>query len=366
MSARDDVRCYEPLVQRIRADIDSGKLQPGQKVGTESGFAREAGLSRNSIRAGIDLLIEDGVVERRPGKGIFVVAAPDAGQTIQVVVPQFADPFHQNIVQGVQDACRQRGLLMQVQDAHGRVQDDLALIRSLPENSTSGAIIIAEHHPELLYALFDLQRREYPFVLVDKKLVGLPAPSVVSDNYQGGYLIGQKLIELGHRQIAVVVDPEASTAADRVDGLRDALSDADVAFKRSRIVECYAGAGCSHSAQEWLELMTDATRKVLALEPRPTAVFYWNDDAAAYGCRALHEMGVSIPDDISVVGFDDSDVCEVLHPPLASVYQPVRQMGEEAVELLMEWIDRKQVPWDEKDRVLPVEFHMRASLASIN
>lgn len=362
---QENVKCYEPLVAQIKAGIEDGRYQAGQKIGTESGFVRQTGLSRNSVRRGVDRLVEEGLVERRPGKGIFAASERARERSIQVVVPQFADSFHRDIAQGAQDACRKHGLFMQVQDAHGKVQDDLELIRRLPEISGDGAVIVAEHHPDLLTVLFDLLRKEYPFVLVDKKLHELPAPSVFADNYRGGYLVGQKLLELGHNNIAMVVDPQASTAHARKNGFRDALNDAGVAVGRSMLVDCHAGSGYSHSAKELLRLMTDATRQVLALKPRPTAIFFWNDEAAAYGCRALHELGLRVPDDISVMGFDDTDICELLNPPLSSVHQPIRQMGEVAVNLLLEWIERGQKPWEGKDRILPVELKMRASVASV-
>jgi len=363
-SEQENIKCYEPLIAEIKSHIESGRFRAGQKIGTESGFVRKTGLSRNSVRRGIDLLIEEGLVERHPGKGIFIATGTSRDRTIQVVVPHFADSFHRDIVQGAQDASRRHGLFMQVQDAHGKVQDDLELIRRLPEISADGAVIVAEHHPDLLYVLFDLVRKQYPCVLVDKKLNELPAPSVLSDNYQGGYLVGQELLRLGHRSVAVVVDPQASTAQSRVNGFRDAMNDAGVAFQRSMLVECHAGSGYCHSAGDWLELMGGVVQQVLALKPAPSAVFFWNDEAAAYGCRALHELGLRVPDDISVVGFDDTGICELLNPPLASVHQPVRQMGEVAVELLLEWIKRGMVPWEGKDRILPVELRMRPSVAA--
>jgi DNA-binding LacI/PurR family transcriptional regulator len=357
----EGVKCFDPLLEQIREQIRSGQFKPGQKIGTESGFVRETGLSRNSVRRGIDLLIEERVAERRPGKGVFVVTENNRARTIQVVVPHFSHSLYHRITQGIQDACRQKGLLMKVQDAHGHVQDDLELIRQLPEISRDGAIIVAAHHPDLPYVLFDLQRQGYPFVVIDKRLRELPAPTVLADNYQGGYLVGQELVRLGHRHIAMVTDFQAGTVRERLNGLRDALNDGGVLFDRSLVIESRPGS----SPEEWMEILMQATRTAMEHDPRPTAVFYWCDEAASYGCRALREIGFKIPEDVSVIGFDDYEICEWLTPPLASVHQPLEQMGEAALELLLEWFDRGQKPWEGKDLVLPVALKMRPSVAPV-
>lgn len=351
---------FETLSEKIKEQISSGVFKPGDKVGTETGFVRETGLSRNFVRRAIDLVIDEGLVERRPGKGIFVVSEKKQNRIVQVVVPRFAHNLYHRITQGVQDACREKGLLMQVQDAHGHVQDDLDLVRRLPEISDYGAIIVAAHHPSLSSAFLELQQQNYPFVVLGK-LYELPAPTVLADNYRGGYLIGEELARLGHKHIAAIIEPEAETSRDRLNGLRDALNDAGIIFNRSLVEECLPG----ETPQESMQYISEVTQKVMNHTPRPTAVFYWCDTAASYGCRALRELGMKIPEDVSVIGFGDDELCEWLTPPLATVRQPLEQMGEAALDLLLELIERKQQSWPEKDRILPVELKVRPSIRSV-
>lgn len=150
-------------------------------------------------------------------------------------------------------------------------------------------------------------------------------PAVIPAEVAGGQRATRHLIDHGHRRIATITgEPWMEAARDRLRGYRKALAHARIAFDPDLVVEGNWAASSGY----------DATRKLLALSPRPTAIFCQND-RMAIGCyEALKEAGLRIPEDISIVGFDDEEISRHLHPQLTSLVLPQRAMGAWAVEVI--------------------------------
>src|SRR5689334_10156645 len=122
---------YEPLAKKLRHDIRRGKFGPGSMLGTEIEFARQEGISRPSVRLAIDSLVEEGLVERRAGKGVFVRKPSAAALTVELIVPHLAG-FWIDVAEGAQSVARQRGCKTQIFNARGDLQADLDAVRRLP------------------------------------------------------------------------------------------------------------------------------------------------------------------------------------------------------------------------------------------
>ena len=329
------VPVYNSMVERIRQLITAGQVQPGGFLNTEYDLAETEGISRNSVRRGVDLLISEGLVERRPSKGIFVREKHVASLFVQVLVPDICFDQCAQIVRGAQTAGRSRGVVTQIYDAHGSAEQTIEFIRRLPESSCDGAIITSLHFANFAESIYELKRQRYPFVLVDDRLRDIDVPSVVADNYGGGYAVGQRLIELGHTQIGFIGYLNAQTVYQRLEGLRDAMANAGLLLEPSHIVDLQLD---NLLCKDFSDKVEQATCNLMSLSNRPSALFYHDDGAAKYGYRTLSRMGLSIPDDVSVVGFDDNPLCQWLTPQLSTVKQPSIEMGHAAMEMLLQQI----------------------------
>jgi DNA-binding LacI/PurR family transcriptional regulator len=327
---------YDALLHRIRRSIGAGTLKPGEFIASEYELAREAGISRVSVRRATDTLMREGLVERRPGKGLFVRPPDRSTRTVQVVVPDLAFDQCVQIVQSAQALGMERGVRVQVYDAHSYLDWDVEYLTQLPRIAEDGAIIVSWHHPRFAESLYELRRQKYPFVLVDERLQDVQVPSVVADNYGGGYAAGQAVASEGHRRIAFIGELGADTVQARLDGLRDAVNDAGVSFDRSRVIALETPAD-----GDWPAAVAAATRSAVDRPDPATAILYGNDQTAAHGYVALRAMGLRIPDDVSVVGFDDNPLCQWLDPPLSTVRQPSAEMGRVAMERLLEIVSRQ-------------------------
>ncbi len=193
---------------------------------------------------------------------------------------------------------------------------------------------------------------DLPIVLVNRYLESAPVDIVVADNDRGGRLVAEAMLGLGHRRIALITGPEnTTTSRDRERGFREQLAASGVQFDETlRRV----GQFSHHSGYQWcLDL--------LAAEPRPTAIFAANDVIAFGALDAARRVGVRVPAELSIVGFDDIDMAGWEGFSLTTVRQPLEEMGRAAAKLLLERIssDAELVP---RRRVFPVGLVHRDTL----
>ena len=353
-------RVYEALARRIRTSIRESGMGMGAMVGTEQDLARKEGVSRMTVRRASELLINEGLLERRPGKGLYVRTPSTSTKSIQVVVGNLLWEPCLQMSRGVQAAARGVGLHVQIYDAHGDADLDLALVDQLPNSGAKGAVIAALHGPRFCDAICRLHASGFPFVILDQRMRDIQVPSVTADNHGGGHQIGKMLLDLGHRRIAFIGDLIASSVQERLEGLRDAIWDAGLPFSRNLIVDLLCGVD---RFGDWSSFTADGVKRLMALpvDQRPTAIFCSCDSIAAHTYTALAEMGLSIPGDVSVVGFDDDAIAAQLRPGLTSARQPFLEMGQVAMDILEQRLRQPTGPAER--RIMPVELVHRQSVA---
>lgn len=351
---------YDALLSRVRESIHSGARKAGEFVGTEQELCREHGISRVSVRRATEQLIREGLIERRPGKGLFVRDLERVTRTIQVIVPDLAFKQCVQIARGAQQLGIERGFAVHVSDAHNRMDNDIAVLERLPDMSAEGALILSWHHPRFTEALLGLKRQNYPFVLVDEHSRDMEVDSVTADNQAGGMLVGNALIDQGHKRIGFIGNIIADTVRARLEGLRDAVGDRGLPFDRTLVADLAV-----QPQEDWAERIEQCTRQLLSRADRPTAIFYSDDQVAAEGYGAIRKMGLRVPEDVSIVGFDDSPICRWLAPTLSTVRQPSLDMGRAAMEMLLDRLSPApaRVAKIEARRVtLPVQWIARSSI----
>jgi DNA-binding LacI/PurR family transcriptional regulator len=347
------------LAQKLRQAVEKGEVAPGARVASEHELARNHKLSRVTVRRATDLLIEEGLLERRPGKGLYVrELEPEVTKVVKIIVGNLAWEPSVRIARGAQQVARKQGIEIQVCDAHGSQREDLEALLHLPKNGASGAILMALHTPAFNEAMVRVKAEGFPLVVTDFHPGEITVPSVVADNYQGGTLVGEHLLKLGHKNMAFVGDCAASTVRVRLDGFRDALAEAGVTLPRDRVVDITPDDPLAN----WDERVQKMVSKLLKASSRPTAIFC-SCDAVARACyRVCAAQGLQIPRDLSLVGFDDDPLAEWLTPPLTTVRQPFTEMGEAAMILLCKQLAGR--PVGAQPKPLPVTWVERGSTAA--
>jgi LacI family transcriptional regulator len=258
--------------------------------------------------------------------------APDRMRHIGVLIPVVFDDFFSGILGGISDAVYEHGLWLVLRPTRHDHAREVALLNQLRQN-TDGAVLVLpeESSEELVPALSD----RYPFVVCDP-LEPLDAriPSVVAANASGAEQAVDHLVALGHRRIGAITGPPGWAATEeRRRGYRAALRAAGIQFEPELEVE----------ADFDFEPGAHAAAALLALAEPPTAIFAFSDLIAIGAIRTARASGVSIPDDLSIVGFDDSSFATVVEPQLTTVRQPLAELGRRSVDLLVRLIRGEDV-----------------------
>lgn len=316
----------------------SGSSNPGPPRATLATIGREASVSMSTVSK---------VLNGRPGVSADTRAVVEElldrhgyvprGQTrawepfVELVMSEIASQWSAEIIRGVQSVAREHGLSLILTQSGDRYEPDPDWIDGVLARRPFGVVLVLSSPSQTLRR--QLKTRGVPFVLVDPS--GEPSaemPAVGAANFDGGLLAARHLIELGHTAIGVVGGPErVMSARARIAGFRTAMEEAGIPLRGD-----YVLPGDYHS-----ESGAKGAEVLLSMEHPPTAIFALNDFEAFGVYQAARRLGVSIPDELSVVGFDDVQGAEWAGPPLTTVRQPLTKMAEEAARMLVRIRDRE-------------------------
>jgi len=263
--------------------------------------------------------------------------------TIGIVVQDISSPFFDETLRGIDDGLKGTGYASVIVSGHWNADEEADRVRLLLARKVDGIILLSGRISDEAVLGFSGQR---PIVSTGRALQTRTALGFKTDNEYGAWLAVRHLVELGHRRIAFISGPANNHDADeRLAGYRRALSEAQIDIDPALIVE-----GNYHEASGMM-----AMNRLFDTHQQFTAVFAAND-LTAYGARlALYRKGIRVPDDISLVGFDDLPGSSYTTPPLTTVRQPMYDMGRIATQALLRLINGETV----QGEIPPVELVVR-------
>jgi LacI family transcriptional regulator len=255
----------------------------------------------------------------------------ESARSVGVLIPYVRGGYFPEILEGIAHAGYEHGLqlvLLPTQHDHAR---EVALLHRLMHGSTHGAVVILpeETTDELEQALND----RYPFVVVDPLLpLGDRIPTVSVAYRSGVEQAMEHLLTLGHRRIAAITGPPGWLATEeRRAAFHASLAAAGIRPEPAFEVACDPQVGPG----------VQAAAALLDLPEPPTAIFAFNDSIAFGALRAARDRGLRVPDDLSVVGFDDIEPATLVMPALTTVRQPLSEMGRTAINVLIRLLERR-------------------------
>jgi LacI family xylobiose transport system transcriptional regulator len=309
---------------------------PGTRV-TLAVIAEEAEVSLSTIskvlngradvsaatRRRVEELLEQNGYRRRKA----LPKAPVKGGYLELVFPELESTWSVEIIRGVEDVARLRGLSVILSESGGRLAPPAAWLDGAIRRQPAAIVLVVSTVPPFYSEI--LQSRSIPFIVIDPAGDPPPdVPSVGSANWSGGLAATRHLVKLGHTRIAAITGPaDMRSSQVRLDGYRSAMFGASLPVhpEWTRYGDFTPAAGLKHG-RELLELDDDA----------PTAIFAGNDLQALGVLQAIRSLGLRAPDDVSVVGYDDIPLADWSTPRLTTVHQPLRQMAQEATRLVTE------------------------------
>ena len=270
-------------------------------------------------------------------------------KTIGLVITDITNPFFTSIARGAEDVAGPHGFGVLFCNTDESEADEVAYVSMLLERQIDGVLLVPASASSRSLKL--LRDRHVPVVVLDRR-VRAPRVDVVRGDSEGGaYGLVRHLVSLGHRRIAALAGPrDVSTSIDRVEGYQRALAEVGVPLDEDLV----RFGGYQEAAGHAM------AREVLAVADPPTAIFAGNNFIAAGVLAALRECGLRVPDDISLVAFDDLPSAWNADPFLTVAVQPAYDLGRRAAELLLTRLQRGEAS-PGREVVLPVELLVRRS-----
>ena len=258
------------------------------------------------------------------------------------------DPFHSAFIGSIEKTLRENGYYLMLR----AVETTADLSAFLRNWNVDGLFFTGIFEDDFYYTLKDLN---IPIVLIDSYVPGSSMCNVGLEDYQGGYTATKYLIDRGHRRIAFASPPIKikGVVSERFRGYKDALSEASIPFQQALVFE--------------QELDTETTinlGKHLATRDDVTAVFATADILAAGIMAGIQQSGKSVPEDISVIGFDDINLCRLTSPTLTTIHQDAPLKGKLAVNFLIDMLDKN--PQKEREVILPINLVERESVRCLS
>lgn len=303
------------------------------------------GLKDKVVRAAKQL-------DYRPSSAARSLRGKGSG-SIGLIVPDITIPFFSELVRGLEGAASRQDYSVVICSTGNSVKKEDYFLRMLRDRSVDGVVMSGvrgdfDEHTYIAERVLD----GLPVAMVDRPIRGLKVDSVTIDNRLAAQTAAQHVLALGHKRVGFITG-ELSVAInqDRLAGYRDALESIGIPFNRFMVRE--GSFAVDKGYEHGLSLLAMATP--------PTVIMAANDIVAIGVSRAAKEMGLSIPHDLSVVGFDDLPISQFLDPPLTTVAQPVSEMGRVAFELVLRRISEPKS--DVRNVVLDAELRVRESTA---
>jgi LacI family transcriptional regulator len=272
-------------------------------------------------------------------------------RTVALVVSDITNPFFTTIARAVEDFVAARDFAVMFCSTDESAAAEYEYLQMLVERQIDGVLLVPSGSSPEPFRL--LRRHNVPVVVLDRRVSCATVDEVRSDSEAGAYQLVRHLLELGHRRIAMLSGQRSiATAADRVAGYERALGEAGIEIDPELVCD---GAFA-------VEAGDAMARQVLATSPRPTAIFAGNNFIAFGAIRAIRDIGLRVPDDVSVVCFDDVPDEWVIDPFMTCIAQDPYAMGRQAAELLLARLAGKR-PAKRRSIILPVQFRVRRSSA---
>lgn len=331
----DKTPMYQYIVNDIKAKIASGELKPGDPLPTQIELSKIYNTSEITSRRALSELVKSGNIYRIRGKGSFVKekesqeGIKSSIKTVYFVhtqnpVERFNFRFWSEMLEGIKEVCEENGVDFYLWDSGDK--------NLLPDDPNAAFILntAPDFNLKVLEAWRDDGRR---IVTVHFYYPYLNLPYVIVDNLTGGYLATQHLLSLGHKRIGIILTGKSLIDLNqefslRLQGYRLALQQHRIPFDSELV--CVMDGG-----NESVEMGYEGFKQLFRSENPPTAVFATSDYKAIGALNAARELGLSVPEDVSLIGYDDLPAGQYTFPNLTTINQNTFQLGRRAAEILL-------------------------------
>lgn len=355
---------YFTLMEQLKEEIISGEIRPGEKLPSENELSRTYSLSRHTVRKALGILEQQGYVEAFHGKGTFCsenMRHTRKSKNIAVVTTYISDYIFPRLIQGMDNILSENGYSIILKNTGNSRQKEAKCLEELLKKDIDGLIIepsksqLTCRHTNLYK---NLEQYQIPYIFIQGIYTEmLDKPHILMDDARGGYLVTKYLLDLGHKRIAGFFKADDMQGMERHKGYVWALQEAGVSYNPEDVVWFHT---------EDRKTKPSMMAKLMAQRGKlPDGIVCYNDQIAVQVMEALESLGIRIPEDISVTGYDNSLYAR-RGSGITTIAHPQEKLGEMAAELILEKLNGISEEDSRVERMIQPELIVRGSCAQKN
>lgn len=329
---------YIQIAEYFKDLIVTGKIVPGEQLLTESQIVDQFKCSRHTVRQALMELENHGYIYKEQGKGTFCSYVDkdknSFDKTIAVLTTYMSNYIFPSIISGIEDVLSSAGYSLLLFNTNNEKNKEREYLQKIIEHNVVGLIVeptmSALENVNLDY-YNELEKRKIPYIMINAKYDELDSAYVVMDDIKGSYISTKYLIQLGHTNIAGIFKNDDLQGVNRKLGYLKALSEFNIPIDND-IIGTYVTKEEVFSDYEFIT-------NLLKKSNRPTAIVCYNDEVAVQALQAVRDNGLKVPEDISIVSYDDSDMATATEVKLTTIRHPKGEMGRRAARGLIDMIE---------------------------
>ncbi len=332
---------YQIVKDHIIEYIKKGDLKFNDKIYSEIELMALFEVSRHTVRKALDDLVNEGWLYKQQGKGTFV-SNPEAnerrtGKLLGVVATYISDYIFPEIITGLESVLSANGYSIILGNTNNKIEKERTILKTMLEHNLDGIIIeptksaLPSHNKDLLQKFMD---RGIPILYIHAYYNNLPSSYIIEDDVRAGYLATEHLFNLGHRKIGGIFKNDDMQGHGRYEGFITCMRDKDIPIDEESIVWFSTEDRSNLFIQPYSAVILNRLKNC-------TAVICYNDEVALQFLTLLKSVGLSVPQDYSVVSFDNSNLAKNSEIKLTTVAHPKSALGEQAALSMLELIQDK-------------------------
>jgi len=332
---------YIELFEYFEKEILNGNIIPGEKLPTEQEIVNKFSVSRHTVRQAISELEKKGYIIKEKSRGAFccdIKSKPNKSNLVVVMITYITDYIFPYIIKGIEEELSKEGYNILLLSTNNQKEREAEHLKTIMDYNVVGAIIeptaSATKNTNIEYYK-KMNEKQIPYIMINAEYSELETSSIVVNDEKGGYYLCKHLLHLGHKRIAGIFKEDDTQGIKRKKGYLKALSEENIEVNNN-IIGMY-----KNFEQEFYPYAF--AKNILSRKDRPTAIVCYNDNIAMQVIKAARELGLNIPDDISIVGYDnDLTIASALDFGLTTTQHPKENMGRLAATSLLNIINNKE------------------------
>jgi len=342
---------YNMVKEKITDWITTGKVQPGEKIYSENELGKIFGVSRHTIRQAIGDLVHEGWLYREQGAGTFVsnqqvrssesaLSYPPLQRTknIGVITTHISDYIFPSIIKGIESHLTNQGYSLTFACTDNDIKKEKQCLQTMLDRNIDGLIVEPTKsntfNPNIQLYL-ELEQNKIPYIMINQFYSQLSPPYLVVNDEHGGFISTEHLIKLGHKKIIGLFKTDDLQGINRMKGFIQAYKTYSIPFFPEMII--------NYSTENEVTYPIERLAEIFETTTRPTAIVCYNDELAIQVINYLRTLNLSIPEHISIIGYDDSFLTEASEVKLSSVTHPKMEMGLEAAKWIIDAVEKKGI-----------------------